>query len=145
VLIDRFNDEGNRIDGHLAEKFSVGIKGLPFSPQRRLSNIVGLHYSAIGQSHFPSVVDIVLGSFRFAINAYTRNVQEHMETARILLGLLSPLFFREGSKAVPEIGLQFSPKVVKAERHRARYEGLKAFLTEAGIETRQTITGERIY
>ena len=91
VLVDRFNDRGNQVDGHLAEKFSIGITGMPYSKEIRLNNIVGLHYSAIGQSHFPSIVDIVLGSFRFAINAHTRNKEGDLESARTILKLLSPL------------------------------------------------------
>jgi hypothetical protein len=45
VLIDRFNDEGNKIDGHLREKFSTGLIGMPHRGKMRLSNIVCLHYS----------------------------------------------------------------------------------------------------
>ncbi len=70
VLIDRFNDEGNAIDAHLRDKFTIGITGLPYSAETRLANIIGFHYSAIGQSHLPSLVDVLLGSFRFAVNAH---------------------------------------------------------------------------
>lgn len=94
VLIDRFNDKGNAIDAHLREKFTVGITGLPFSNEKRLENITGFHYSAIGQSHFPSVVDVALGSLRLAINAYTRRNTDLLPTANTLLGLLSPIFWR---------------------------------------------------
>ena len=71
VLIDRFTDR--QIDAHLAEKFCVGVTGLPHSAQLRLSNVIGFHYAAVGQSHFSSLIDVVLGSLRFAINAFTRN------------------------------------------------------------------------
>ena len=46
VLIDRFSDR--QIDGHLVEKFSVCLTGMPYEGDMRLKNIVGLHYSAIG-------------------------------------------------------------------------------------------------
>lgn len=77
VLIDRFNDEGNAIEAHLRDKFTVGLTGMPYGNGNiRLSNILGFHYSAIGQSHFPSIVDVVLGSLRFAINAHTRQEEQ---------------------------------------------------------------------
>jgi hypothetical protein len=146
VLIDRFRDEGNRIDAHLAEKFSVGVRGLPYTREMRLKNIVGFHYSAVGQSHFPSVTDIVIGSLRFAINAHTRNARASLDTARRLLGILAPLFYREPENApVSELSFLFSPKVIKADRYRQTYQALKDFLAEAGIDTQQPITAERVY
>jgi hypothetical protein len=146
VLIDRFNDAGKLIDAHLRDKFTVGITGLPFSPEMRLTNIVGFHYSAIGQSHFPSIIDVALGSLRLAINAHTRGTAGLLPTANTLLGLLSPLFWRRNpTEPVPELGFMFSPKVVKAARYKAKYEELKAFLADAGIVTHQEITDTRPY
>lgn len=146
VLIDRFNDAGNAIDAHLRDKFSVGITGLPYSPVMRLQNIAGFHYSAIGQSHFPSIVDVALGSLRFAINAHTRETAGLIPTANTLLSLLSPLFWRQNAdEPVPELGFQFSPKVIRSARYRETYEELKNFLADAGIETHQEITDQRTY
>lgn len=146
VLIDRFNDEGNAIDAHLRDKFTIGITGLPYSSEMRLSNISGFHYSAIGQSHFPSVVDVALGSLRLAVNAHTRETTGLLPTANTLLSLLSPLFWKQNdAEPVPELGFQFSPKVIKAAKYKAKYQGLKDFLADAGIETHQSITGQRMY
>ena len=146
VLIDRFNDEGNEIDAHLREKFMVGLKGMPYAEEMRLQRIVGFHYSSIGQSHFPSVTDVVLGSLRFAINAYTRNQEQNLDTANELLRSIAPIFWREAGKdQVSEIGFLFSPKIIKAEKYREIYEGLKNFLGAQGIETAQIITDERTY
>lgn len=146
VLIDRFNDAGNQIEGHLSEKFSIGITGLPYSTQKRLKNIVGFHYSAVGQSHFPSIVDIVLGSLRFAINAHTRNIEKHRDTGVVLLKLIEPMFWRRrDATSVPELGFLFSPKIIKSDRYRATYQALKDHLHEAGIQTEQLITSERTY
>lgn len=147
VLIDRFDDK--QIDSHLREKFSVGIMGLPYSKQYRLERIVGFHYSAIGQSHFGSVIDIVLGSFRFAINAFTRGEdkqsEEKLNTAKILLTQLAPLFLREGAgNYVSEISLFLSPKSVRVQRYRKRYEDVASFLSEHGIATNQYSTIESI-
>lgn len=144
VLIDRFDDR--EIDRHLREKFSLGIRGLPYSEELRLDRIVGFHYAAIGQSHFSSIIDIILGSFRFAVNAFTRHENEKLETAKRLLEILSPLFFRESADGrVSEIGLFFSPKVIRVDRYRQMYADLAIFLSEHGIVSAQPITNERMY
>lgn len=144
VLIDRFEDK--KIDSHLREKFSTGITGLPYTPTARLERIVGLHYAAIGQSHFGSVIDIVLGSFRFAVNAFTRGDKSKTATAKHLLELLSPLFFRENSKGeVSEISLFFSPKIITAKKYRDCYHSLSLYLAENNIVAAQEISGERRY
>lgn len=146
VLIDRFNDEGNAIEAHLRDKFSIGLTGMPYAQELRLRNIVGFHYSAIGQSHFPSLIDVVLGSLRFAINAHTRGQEANLATARQLLQLISPLFWRDADdQPVPELGFQFSPKIIRAPAYRARYEALKQFLEDGGVATAQPITDQRLY
>lgn len=145
VLIDRFNDAGNAIDAHLSDKFSTGVQ-LPYSGDSRLTNIIGFHYSSVGQSHMPSVIDIILGSLRFSINAHTRGETGQQPTAQRLLALLAPLFFREeGSPDVNELGLMFSPKAVTARSYRDRYQSLKDFLVTNGIAVTQEITAERRY
>ncbi|MEO9962773.1 MAG: hypothetical protein ABJF07_21000 [Nisaea sp.] len=146
VLIDRFNDEGNEIDAHLREKFMIGLKEMPYAKEMRLQRIVGFHYSSIGQSHFPSMTDVVLGSLRFAINAHSRNQEQHLNTANQLLRSIAPMLWREdGNDRVSEIGFLFSPKIIKADKYREKYEGLKNFLAAQGIETEQIITDERTY
>lgn len=146
VLIDRFNDKGNVIDQHLRDKFMIGLTGMPYSPEMRLSNIVGFHYSTIGQSHFPSILDVAVGSLRFAINTLTRGQEKNLPTARALLKALSPMLWREaGWEPVSEIGLTFSPKVIKAAKYREKYQALKDFLAESGIVAAQEITDFRQY
>lgn len=144
VLIDRFSD--NEIDHHLREKFSVGIRGLPYCGDMRLERIVGFHYAAIGQSHMCSVVDIILGSLRFAINAGVSQNEEHLETANAILEILSPLFFKEENMtSISEIGMFFSPKIIRVQRYREKYESLRTFITDAGLDVEQVITAERRY
>lgn len=146
VLIDRFNDAGNLIDQHLRDKFTIGLTGMPYSGEMRLPTIVGFHYSAIGQSHFPSILDVTVGSLRFALNAFTRGQDKFLPTARDLLGLISPLLWREAAAdSVSEIGFMLSPKVIKAAKYRKRYQDLKDFLSSGGIKIAQPITGERFY
>jgi hypothetical protein len=146
VLIDRFNDAGNAIEAHLRDKFSIGLTDMPYRDEMRLANIIGFHYSAIGQSHLPSLIDIVLGSLRFAINAHTRRQNQHLQTSKALLELLSPLFWRQrDGEPVPELSFLFSPKIVRSDRFRGQYEALKQFLAEGGIPTAQQITDQRMY
>jgi hypothetical protein len=138
VLIDRFTDK--QIDAHLAEKFSIGVTGLPHTAQMRLSNVVGFHYSAVGQSHFSSLIDVVIGSMRFAINAFTRGESAKLDTAKRILEGLQPLFYREKDDApVSELSFFFSPKNVKVAAYREKYLALKKFLGENGIDTAQAI------
>lgn len=132
VLVDRFSDD--LIDDHLAEKFSVGLTGLPYSPRKRLNNIIGFHYSAVGQSHFPSIIDIVLGTFRYCINGHTRNDTSAIKTAENVLPILSPMFFREqGSTDISDLGLFFSPKEIRSAKYSEIYNGLRAFLSNNGV------------
>jgi hypothetical protein len=138
VLIDRFDDK--HIDGQLKEKLSVGLTGhLPYGDEMKIHRIVGYHLTAIGQSHFCSLVDIVLGSLRFAINAFTQANAAHLATAESILHQLAPLFFRDGSDVVHEISLSFSPKEIRSPDFRARYRALADFLSSNGIPSRQAL------
>lgn len=141
VLIDRFTD--NQIDAHLIEKFSVGITGLPHTPRYQLERILGYHYSAIGQSHFTSLIDILVGSFRFAINAHTRAQTGNANSARSILRLLEPMFHRStANQHVSELSLMFSPKNIRSAAYYAKYISLQNWLTECGIDTEQLITND---
>lgn len=143
-LIDRFSDA--QIDAHLREKFSIGVRGLPYTGDMRLDRIIGFHYSAIGQSHFSSIIDIVLGSFRYSVNAHCAQDSSRLKSADTILRLIEPLFFRsDHSGKVIDLSLNFSPKIIKAERYRDEYQSLKDFLEEKGIDTSQEITDVRMY
>jgi len=144
VLVDRFYD--GQIDAHLREKFAIGLRGFPYTDPMRLARIIGFHYSAIGQSHFSSIVDIALGSFRYAVNVHARNDQKNMPAARKLLKLIEPLFLRNPyTNNVDEISLFFSPKVVDAPKYKDKYQSLKDFLYDNGITAGQEITNMRKY
>lgn len=141
VLIDRFNDEGNQIDAHLTEKMAVGVQ-LPYRARAsRLSRIIGFHYSAIGQSQFTSLIDILLGSLRWAINVHSRANADLRNNAIELLRALSPAFFRyDGQQSVPDIGFCFSPMNIRHDGYHALYLELQEFLREGDIDSGQIIT-----
>lgn len=138
ALIDRFDDK--EIDGQLREKLSVGLIGhLPYSTEMKIQWIVGYHLAAVGQSHFCSLVDVLLGSLRFAINAFTRARDEELATAKAILKQLAPLFFHEYSEHVSEISLWFSPKDIRSDAYRAKYLALRDFLAENGVVSSQVL------
>jgi len=143
VLIDRFNDK--KLDQHLTEKVSTGLIGnFPFSCALKINNIVGYHITSIGQSNFCSLVDVVLGSLRFSINAFTQNKKEHQKSAAAILQQLSPLFFREkgsisdGAKTHP-ISLWLSPKDVRHPKYREKYIALRDYFEVNGIGVEQPV------
>jgi len=141
VLIDRFNDDRNRADAQLREKMATGV-ALPHRDQPvQLNRIIGFHNSAIGQAHFTSLVDILVGSLRFAINAYCRNEPANQRGARNVLRLISPLFYRKRPRGpIPDLGLIFSPMNVRVQRYYDMYVGLQEFLRDRGVDSAQRIT-----
>jgi hypothetical protein len=143
-LIDRFSDA--QIDSHLREKFAVGVRGLPYAGDMRLERIIGFHYSAIGQSHFSTIIDIVLGSFRYSVNAHCSQDPAKLRSADVLLRIIEPLFFRDDHTGkVIDLSLNFSPKIIRSDIYRQEYQSVKNFLTEKGIEPSQEITEFRTY
>ncbi|MCZ6691810.1 MAG: DUF3800 domain-containing protein [Planctomycetota bacterium] len=144
VLIDRFDDR--QIDRQLRDRFAVGARDLPYSKTMRHKHIVGIHYSAIGQSHFCSIVDIAVSSFRFAVNALSSEDQSRIGSAESLLKILSPLFHRwSTSTKVAEISLTFCPKFIEHELYREKYEALRTSLASFGVEAQQAITDTPSY
>jgi len=135
VLIDTF--PANTLFAILREKFSVGLKGLPYSSAYRLKRVLGIHLASIGTSNFCSTCDIVLGSLRAAVNL--RLVPNRVKTAKILLRQLAPLFIRTGHRArVSSLSLFFSPKIIKVQRYLQRYMKLYDFLKDCGIHAAKT-------
>lgn len=139
ILVDRFNDKGNKIEGHLTEKFSTGLTGLPNADEFRLKNVVGIHYSAIGQSHMPSLIDIVLGSYRFALNSHCRKNEKNLKSAKTILKSLKPLFPTDPDGVViPRIAMSFSPLDVRVPKYKQKYVEAIEFLRDAGLPVDQT-------
>ena len=59
-----------------------------------------------------------------------------------LLKLIQPLFhIDDGMKSISEISFSFSPKQIKVPRYLEKYQALKAFLGQNGVETAQTVQG----
>lgn len=137
VLIDRFTDR--QIDDQLRERFQVGVRGLPYSEELRLKNIVGFHYTAIGQAHFCTLIDVLLGSLRFAVNAVTRADEGRLESANTLLRLVGRLFRCRRDGKVSNLSVHFSPREVRHEGYREIYRRVHDFLAQGGFEPEQRV------
>ena len=131
VLIDTFND--SRLAGILREKFSIGLRGLPYSPTYRLERILGFHLACIGSSHFSSIIDIVLGSLRYAINSRLDPLK--LCVCKSLIDQISPMCIRNRLDGkVDELSIFFSPKVIKSDRILEEYFALSKYFSDCGLE-----------
>jgi hypothetical protein len=138
VLIDTFTD--SNLPQILRERFSIGLSGLPYSDQYRLERVLGFHLASIGSSHFSSVVDIVLGSLRYAVNCLDDASRRHI--VQTLLSQLAPLCLRNDDGSIRELSLFFSPVTVRVPQYYEKYQNLRNCLTRNGlgvIETRQEL------
>jgi len=136
VLIDTFTD--NNLPQILREKFSIGLSGLPYSHPYRLERVLGFHLASIGSSNFSSVVDIVLGSLRYAVNCL--DDPSRQDVVQTLLSQLAPLCLKNDGGSIRELSLFFSPVRVRVPEYYEQYQILRDFLTRNGlgdIETRQ--------
>lgn len=136
VLFDTFTDKNLR--QLLREKFSKGLSGLPYSDPYRLERVLGFHLASIGSSNFSSVVDIVLGSLRYAVNCLGDPSRQVI--VQTLLSQLAPLCLKNDGGSVRELSLFFSPLKVRMPEYYVQYQKLRDFLTRNGlgvIETRQ--------
>jgi hypothetical protein len=132
VLVDTFTDPA--LNNVLREKFSIGITGhLPFSEKLALDRILGYHQATIGTSHFTSVVDVVIGAVRYAVNARTKNPG----ICKNLIGQLAPLCIPYGSgkeNKASDLSINFSPKEIRVKKYLDEYMELCRFLRENGID-----------
>jgi len=138
VLIDTFTDAN--LTNHLREKFAIGVTGnLPFSKLLPLDRILGYHLASIGTSHFTSVIDVVLGGLRYAVNGR----KEDRPVCKTLIRQLAPLCIAEGLKGnkASELSINWSPKGIKHPPYLAQYRELCAFLRENGIDPAQEPSG----
>ncbi len=134
VMIDNFNDD--QIYNIIRDKFSIGLTGMPYSDEFPLERILGVHVACIGSSHFCSMVDIILGGLRFAVNSLGN--EDKLPVARELLRQTEPLCIRtEYSGMVDEISVFFSPKTIKIIKYHKNYMQLYDFLSEGGINAEQ--------
>lgn len=136
VLLDTFQDD--RLAGILREKFAVGLRWQEAGRSSRLERILGFHVATIGSSHFCSVVDIVLGSLRYAVNS--RAEPDRQPVAKQLLAQLAPMFIKDATSGkIHELGLFFSPATVKVQEYRNEYNELADYLRGNSIDCQHSV------
>lgn len=119
AFVDRMSDTSEyKI---LTEKFTVGLK---YSTGTTSLNKIRLYASSCDNaSHFNSVADVVLGTFRYCINrpfntgaakVMMKNIIKLLWSVRIRPGVLDPF----------ERGLTFSPRRQKDAAYKAEYDNL---------------------
>lgn len=108
---------------------------MPYSKSLTLDRILGYHVSSIGTSHFCSLVDVVVGSLRFAVN--NRNKSASQQVSNLLLQQLAPICIRDSGDKVSELSIFFSPKTVRVPSYLDMYEDLHQFLASAGMTPSQ--------
>jgi hypothetical protein len=134
MILDRFDDK--QVDTLTRQNVSVGLSGpLPYSRVLSLKKVLGIHYATIGQSHFCSLVDIVAGSFRLAVNEFDKEDGRH-GMAKEVLQVLSPLFDRHPqTNEIFGYSLSVLPKhEIRKPALRKRVRDLLSFLEEAGLK-----------
>lgn len=144
TLLGKFNEYcSERPDGHgmvlfdrmpiahehryFREKFTVGMT-FPRGAPRRLDRLVGYGSTCDSASHFSSVADIVLGSFRYCVNEPERDIAGRA----MLPGVARLMWHREqnGRKMVSERGLVIRPRRITEQRYKDEYNALKARLND---------------
>ena len=139
VLIDPFTDSLGQLADHLREKFSVGLRGIPYSSTLPMPQILGCHLAPSGTSHFCSLVHIVIGGLRFAVNKRQGTV------TKVLLEQLAPLCIRDTAGRADDLSIFFSPKAIDIPSYLEIDRELHRFLAEGGIEAAQEPTDIRSY
>lgn len=114
-------------DNYLREKFQVGLT-FPGGARRQLDRIKGYAFSCDGASHLSSVVDVVLGAFRYCVNERDRD----RAPREILPGVVRLMWHRrEGDRIkLRERGLLLRPAAVRVPRYKREYDALVDRLTE---------------
>lgn len=133
VLIDTFQEK--KLTGILREKFAVGLRGLPYTNPYRLQRVLGFHLATIGSSNFSSVIDIVLGSLRYAVNSLGDPSREVV--SKQLVAQLSPLCITDPSGKVSELSIFYNPKTIRVTKYLDKYKALHDFLSSTGLEPAQ--------
>jgi len=122
--VDRFEIAHSLLSSILVE--GVNPSGELGKFQRKLSNIWMYSITTITCSHLCSVCDIVLGAFRYCVNA-TRT----SDVTNMLYSKVRPLFLcqPDNPQVIEDWGLFFRPRTVRSSRYAEAYQGLRSRLT----------------
>jgi hypothetical protein len=123
-LIDNFPSK--RQWAFLANKFSTGLT-FGAGKSRRLDRIHAYGATCAGAGHVNSVMDIVLGSFRYCVNESAND-----DAARDMLRAVMPLMLSAQGQdgRITGYGLLLRPKSINAPAHKREYDSLVKRLNE---------------
>lgn len=107
---------------YLSDKFRVGLK-LDDGRTISLERIKLFSSSCIGASHAGSVIDIVLGSFRYCINE-PANLTAASEMIRRVVRLMWHRRLADGTITVRDRGLILRPETVRVQKYQKEYDSL---------------------
>jgi len=117
VMLDRLERAAAPFE-YVQDKFQRGLT-FPDGTERRLERVLGLGLTCDGASHFSSACDIVLGAFRYVINA--RSLRPATEK---MLCEAYALFWKNGHGTVTDRGLVLSPRTPQLP-YRGKYSELR--------------------
>jgi len=111
-----------KADAYLRDKFQVGLNYPKIGIKTPLHRIHLYGTTGIGMSHVASMIDIVLGSFRYCIN----NPKNPVVADKLFKKVLQIMWYQEadGKRTVNNRGLILRPKKVTNPEYRADYDSL---------------------
>jgi hypothetical protein len=117
VAVDRLSSTAEY--KYLTEKFTVGL-ALGGQRTMRLERIKLFTSTCINASHASSAMDIVLGAFRYCINA-----PKNVEAAKKMMAQVVRLLWHERrGDRISAYGLLLRPKTIKVDAYKAEYDWL---------------------
>lgn len=122
VIVDRL--PGAAEFSYLSTKFTQGLTIKDEGSSVPLDRIKLFASSCTNASHISSAMDIVLGSFRYCINA-----PKNIDAAKKMMANVTRLIWhrRDGDTIhALELGLVFRPRVIKVAEYKAEYDNLVA-------------------
>lgn len=122
-LADRFE---NCFDT-FKEVFTFGIDPVAagIRNHRNLQHVHLLGATCMGSTHFLSLVDVILGAFRYCVNEVDKT-----ETPKLLYPKVTQLMLTNPAdeQEIEEWGLFYRPRAIKSDRIRADYDLLRSRL-----------------
>jgi len=127
-IVDRFDGAGC-LD-LLKSIFTHGLDLPAKNARRAINRICLMSASCLGAGHLMSLLDVVIGAFRFCINA----TRDRLEVARLLYRMVHPLLLASPSNParIEEWGLFIRPQDVRAPYLVSEYRALREHLCQLG-------------
>jgi hypothetical protein len=118
----------------LRSKFQDGLLH-PSGASYQVDRVILYAITCNGASHISSAVDIVLGGFRWVVNASTK--PNPGETERRIFRNITRMIYgkqKDGDHYVRDYGLILRPETLKAAVYQERYAELVAYFSSLLIE-----------